>query len=142
MTDRRKLKDNSGARFVARPLAGDAMKIRIYNDLYDVCDRVKEIHPDYEIYYDTTGKRYEVFAKGKLQVVCPYEKLDARLIDYLYKTRIERLDKILKEIDDRNLKIEAAKEKELKDKVDYKSKNAFRYYEKHPDARKVDFKEI
>ena len=118
------------------------MKIRIYNGLYDVCDRVKEIHPDYEIYYDTTGKRYEVFAKGKLQVVCPYEKLDARLIDYLYKTRIERLDKILKEIDDRNLKIEAAKEKELKDKVDYKSKNAFRYYEKHPDARKVDFEEI
>lgn len=49
-------------------------------------------------------------------------KLDARLIDYLYKTRIERLDKILKEIDDQNLKIEAAKEKELKDKVDYKSK--------------------
>ena len=113
MTDRRKLKDNSGARFAARPLAGDAMKIRIYNDLYDVCDRVKEIHPDYEIYYDTTGKRYEVFAKGKLQVVCPYEKLDARLIDYLYKTRIERLDKILKEIDDQNLKIEAAKEKEF-----------------------------
>ena len=34
------------------------------------------------------------------------------------------------------------KEKELKDKVDYKSKNAFRYYEKHPDARKVDFEEI
>lgn len=118
------------------------MKIRIYNDLYDVCDRVKEIHPDYEIYYDTTGKRYEVFAKGKLQVVCPYEKLDARLIDYLYKTRIERLDKILKEIDDQNMKIEAAKEKELKDKVDYKSKNVFRYYEKHPDAQKVDFEEI
>ena len=67
---------------------------------------------------------------------------DARLIDYLYKTRIERLDKILKEIDDQNLKIEAAKEKELKDKVDYKSKNAFRYYEKQPDARKVDFEEI
>lgn len=87
------------------------MKIRIYNDLYDVCDRVKEIHPDYEIYYDTTGKRYEVFAKGKLQVVCPYEKLDARLIDYLYKTRIERLDKILKEIDDQNLKIKPQKKK-------------------------------
>ena len=50
--------------------------------------------------------------------------------------------KFLKEIDDRNLKIETAIEKELKDKVDYKSKNAFRYYEKHPDARIVDFEEI
>ena len=69
------------------------MKIRIYNDLYDVCDRVKEIHPDYEIYYDTAGKRYEVFAKGKLQVVCPYEKLDARLIDTFIKRESNALTK-------------------------------------------------
>lgn len=131
-----------GARFAARPLVGDAMKIRIYSDLYDVCDRVKEIHPDYEIYYDTAVKRYEVFAKGKLQVACPYEKLDARLIDYLYKTRIERLDEIMKEIDEENLKIEVAKAKELKDKVDYKSKSVFEYLKKHPDARKVDYEEI
>lgn len=126
----------------ARPLSGDNMKIRIRNDLYDVADRIKVICPDYEIFYDTTLKRYEVFAKGRLQVVCPFEKLDCRLVEYLNKTRIERLNEIMKEIDEENLKIEAAKAAKLNDEVEYKSKNIFRYYEKHPDAAKVNYEEI
>lgn len=57
------------------------------------------------------GEKIRGVRKRKIAGRVSLRKLDARLIDYLYKTRIERLDKILKEIDDRNLKIEAAKEK-------------------------------
>lgn len=118
------------------------MKIRIFRDLYDIADRIKEIHKDYEIYYDTKTKKYEVYADGKLQVVSPYDALDARLITYLQKTRVERLQKILAEIDKQNLKIDMEKQTKIRDEVDYKSKSIFKYYEKHPDAKKVEFEEI
>lgn len=80
------------------------MRIKIKNDLFDISDRVKEINPNYEIFYDTEKKKF-VLMKGKLvSSILPYETLDVRTLDYVYKTRAENGENLLKEIDSYNEK--------------------------------------
>lgn len=118
------------------------MKINVKDDLYDIAWRIKAIDPDYEIKFDTVLKRYEVYARGKLQSVLPFDRLDARTVTYLSETRVERIDKIMSEIDAFNEKKTIAREKSLKDEIAYKSGSVFRYYSKHENAAPVKYEEI
>ena len=47
----------------------------------------------------------------------PFQKLDARTLDFARKTRIERRQQILKEIDEHNARIEKEKEKMVLEKA-------------------------
>ncbi|HEY8419523.1 MAG TPA: hypothetical protein VIL03_03725 [Clostridia bacterium] len=77
------------------------MKIKIENDLYDIANRLKAIDSGYFVLYDTARKKYEVHNSnnigGTYCLTVPYEKLDARTIDFVQKTRRERFDKLLEE---------------------------------------------
>ena len=84
-------------------------------DMFRVEERLKEIDPTYEVFYNKKDKRFEVYSKKaglvSLAFISPFDSLDARLISYARKTRAERADKIIKEIEEENEKIEKANEK-------------------------------
>lgn len=80
--------------------------IRIESDLFDIADRLKEIDAGYELYFNTLKNRYEVFARGVLQVAVPFGKLDARTLLHVRSTRLERADELLKQIDWQNKRAE------------------------------------
>lgn len=73
--------------------------IPVGHDLYSVAERLKEIDDRYELYYNAALGRYEIYASGALQLTVPRGELDARTIARVRETRIERADKVLREIE-------------------------------------------
>ena len=91
--------------------------VKIEKDLFSICDRLKEIDERYEVFRNKISNRFEVYVGKALQFVVPFQRLDARTLDFARKTRIERREQIVKEIDERNAKIEMQKEKEILEKA-------------------------
>lgn len=89
-----------------------------YGDTFGVERRIKEIDSTYEIFFNLKTKKYEVYSKGSLAVVCPYSELDYRLIPYIRKTRVERSRDIFEEIEEHNQKVA----KKLKETSEEKAK--------------------
>ena len=87
--------------------------VKIEKDLFSIADRLKEIDGRYEVYRNTVAHRFEVYVERALQFVVPFQKLDARTLEFARKTRIERAEKIIKEMDEINARIEKQKEKEI-----------------------------
>ncbi len=78
------------------------MLLEIKNDLYDIADRLKEVHPDYKVYFDTALQKFVLYANGKRQLVFPFENLDARAVEYAEKTSVKYADEIVRELDEGN----------------------------------------
>lgn len=111
----------------ARRRNKNAMKTKITDDLYDIARRVKEIDGVYDIYYDTSKKRYEIWADNLLQLVVPYDALDARTVTYVRKTRVERIAALMAETEKHNSEFAAANEKKISDEAAYKAKHIADY---------------
>ena len=97
--------------------------MRIENDVLDIAARVREIDKNYYIEFNIKSKKFELFLKGgEKLLVFPYDRLDERAVVHARKTRIERIDKLIAEIDMHNLKIEKEAEKKskfnIKDRVE------------------------
>ncbi len=99
---------------------------RIYHDLFHIAERIQQIDPLYEIYWNGERERYEIFWRDKLAFVIPFDALDVRTLNYTQRTRRENADDIEREIDEgnaaifqeQNRKIQAMKAK-IKDYVKY-----------------------
>lgn len=93
--------------------------IPVDHDLFYVADRIKSIDDKYKIYYNGESGKFEVHnaADGSLQVVLPFDGLDSRAVDYVRKTRIERIDALLEEIERANAEAERAAAKQAADKA-------------------------
>lgn len=99
---------------------------KIYHDLFHIAERILQIDPFYEIFWNGELARFEVFWHGKLAFVVPFDALDVRTLLYTQRTRRENADDIEREIDEGNAavfeaqakKIQAMKAK-IKDYVKY-----------------------
>ena len=84
--------------------------IVIENDNLYILERLKEIDESYFIVYNTLTSKFEVHSSGQIGgtycFTIPYSTLDERTIDFAKKTRVERRDEIIKEIDRVNEKRE------------------------------------
>ena len=91
----------------------------VENDLFSVADRIKSIDDKYKIYYNGESRKFEVrnAEDDSLQVVLPYGQLDSRAVDYVRKTRIERIDALLEEIERANAEAEKAAARLAKEKA-------------------------
>lgn len=94
------------------------MRIKITRDLFDIADRIKELNPNYEIYFDTDRQKYVLMAFGVHQSVIPYDELDVRTLDYAYETRAENAEKILAEIDAYNARRQRESVEDAKDEIE------------------------
>lgn len=104
--------------------------IKIINDLFDIAWRLKSIDADYELYYNRRKRRFEVWASEKLQTVIPFERLDARAVDYVRSTRIEYAEKLLAQLDAENGRLRKKRENDVGDRVRYKTKQLTDYLAK------------
>lgn len=87
--------------------------IPIEKDLFSIADRLKEVDERYRVYRNTLAHRFEVYAGEELQFVVPFQKLDARTVEYARKTRIERVNKIVQELDKENDLLEKRKNRAI-----------------------------
>ena len=89
--------------------------IPIEKDVFSVADRLKEVDERYRVYRNTLDHRFEVYVGEALQFVVPFQKLDARTVEYARKTRIERVNKIVQELDKENDLLEKRKNRAIID---------------------------
>lgn len=83
----------------------------VTNDLFDVSSRLKSVNPNYRVYHNPQTDKFEVHDVSKpldstLAFVVPYNELDARTIDFALFTRVENAQKVFREVDDHNRKLQ------------------------------------
>ena len=104
------------------------MKIKIESDVFDISKRIKEINEGYFIMYNLDNCKYELHCNNQPNSYCfsyPFENLDFKFIDMIYKTNIEHIDNIIQEIDNNNDKIEKNANSIVRDKSNYMLKEIF-----------------
>jgi len=82
----------------------------IENDLFSVADRLREIDPDYFLFYRYRTGKFEVHSRAQrgssLAVTLPFERLDCRAVEYVLKTRVENAAALLSEMERHNERLE------------------------------------
>lgn len=112
------------------------MKKMIKNDLFDIASRLAEIDAGYFVLFDTESLRYELHNSRfnpSLQLIFPFEKLDARSIEHTLKTRTERREALIAELDRDNEKLMREREEEIKNKAACTAERLTSYYLRKPD---------
>jgi hypothetical protein len=104
--------------------------IKITEDLFDIGWRLRSIDADYELLFNPRLSRYEVWARGRLQVVCRYSRPDARLLLDVKSTRVEYVERVLSELERQNARLEKKAEDTARDKRNYKIKSLVSYLDK------------
>lgn len=80
----------------------------IENDVFDIADRLREVDPGYRVNYNQKKGKFELYGgrdEGYL-LTFPYDRLDERAVIHARKTRAERLNKLIEEIDAENKRLE------------------------------------
>jgi len=84
--------------------------IKIKNDVFNIVDRLKEIDSHYYVVYNSDKQRLEVHFDGQypnsLACIVPFNCLDVRTLEHVNKTRRENIDKVIKEMDEHNKRLE------------------------------------
>ena len=80
----------------------------ILEDTFNIAKRLKQIDKNYLLIRNKKKNRFELWYNScvpKLELVFKFNKVDKRMIDYVNQTRIENIDKIIKQMDKENEKI-------------------------------------
>ena len=84
--------------------------IKVTNDVFDIASRLKEIDSHYYVVFNTEKGRLEVHFEGQypnsLACVVPNNCLDTRTVAHVNRTRRENIDKLIKEMDEHNARLE------------------------------------
>jgi len=102
------------------------MRIKITNDLFEIAERAKAINYGYEIYFDTDLQKFVLMHEGNLELIFPFEELDARAIEHIRYSRTENAEQIFVDIDRENRLCEEAALKKSKDDLEDRFSRALR----------------
>ena len=98
------------------------MLIKILSDNLFITSRLKEIDNSYFVVFNTKSNKYEVHSKRQVEntfcVGLPFSELDERAVDYVLKTRVENIEKIIESIEKNNKKIENNNKKFILNKIE------------------------
>ena len=106
------------------------MKIKIESDVFDVSKRIKEIDENYFIMFNLNNNKYELHCASQPNTYCfsyPFEDLDERFIDMIYKTNVTNIDNIIEQIDNNNAKIENNVNSSVKDKSNFMLREIYNF---------------
>lgn len=87
----------------------------VHGDLFAIAERIESIDGDYKIYFNGEAHRYELHhtrTRPTLQLLLG-TRLDARTIAKVYRTRVERIDSLEREIDRYNRFADERKDREI-----------------------------
>lgn len=80
------------------------------DDLFGISARLREIDPDYFLFFRYKTGKYEVHSKrqrgSSLAVTLPFDRLDARAVEFVNKTRVENLRALIEETERHNERLE------------------------------------
>lgn len=106
------------------------MKIEIESDAFDIVKRIKEIDENYFLLFDLEKEKIELHNKNQINTYCftyPYDNLDNRMIDLIYKSNIKNIDNIMEDIDKNNMKIEKKNIENAKSNADFMFREIYNF---------------
>ena len=86
----------------------------IKNDLFNIANRLKKIDKNYLLVRNVIKNRFELWYNSclpKLELVFKTKTIDKRMLDFVNETKVQHVEKLIKEMDCMNEKL---KEKEIK----------------------------
>lgn len=91
--------------------------VSVKDDLFHIAKRLRQIDSRYRVYFNRKYNRFEIHAQGAMQIALPFDRLDERSVEYVRKTRVENLEKLMREIEADNERAEKQKQDELIEQV-------------------------
>ncbi len=100
----------------------------INDDLYSISRRLKSLDSDYFVLYSYRDHRYEIHNKGnKGNTYCfCAQKLDCRVLDKAQRSRRERIEKLLAEVDEHNERLQKEAIYEVRKSMEMDVENALK----------------
>jgi len=115
--------------------------IEITDDVLSIVWQIKSVDSAYHVFFNCKKNRFELYSKVgfeyRLEVVCPYEKLDNRFLLKVKMTRKEYAEQMLKKMEEENQKLCDDEQKKLLDESQIKSKEMMEYADKK--SQDIDF---
>ena len=104
----------------------------IKRDMYNITNRIKHIDKNYFIIFNYHNNKFEVHNSnqigGSYCLTSPYEKLDSRLLDYVYLTSTNNSHNVIDMVEKNNKEIEKNIENRRKDYIDTNLKDIYQLY--------------
>ena len=94
------------------------MKIKLFSDVYNISNRIKNIDKDYYIVLNTSTNKFEVHNRSQVDstycLTLPFKNLDERTLNYVNETKSVNIKNILQKMEiDNKIKESAAKHSTL-----------------------------
>ncbi len=102
----------------------------ISTNCYNIPERVRELDDDYRLYYNVRRNVIELHNLRHIptfQLVLPYSQLDTRTIEYIRRTRVDKIINEIKEIDEYNNNLENKLINQTLDEIHEKTKSVKNY---------------
>ena len=119
----------------------DKDRIPVMSHVMDIPIRLKELNGAFFVMFNVRTQKYEIHCADQpfetLSCVLPFEQLDARAIQYVREHSAQRLDAIVREIEEHNEKLVKKAEAEMLDKANYKMREAFNYLKNNSKTDRV-----
>ena len=111
--------------------------IKVKNDAFNITERIKKINPYYYVVYNTKKHHFEVHNSKQIPstfcITCD-SGLNYQVLTKLHMTKIENIDKIMRDIDENNAAIENEAKRVEMDKASFKAREIFRYASHNEDC--------
>lgn len=123
----------------------------IETSTFNIPERLKAIDEGYFVVRNHETHQFEVHHSGQIgDTFClsiPYDELDYRTIQRVRETQIQYIDNIVAEMERNNEKLEADRDKKLKDYTETTTREIYRYLKSHESIETIDensqiFKEV
>lgn len=85
-------------------------RVPVVGHALDIPDRIKEMDEGYFIMLNVRTQKFEIWhrdaGQGVLECVLPYDALDERAVRHVRRHRIERMEALIREIEEHNRRLE------------------------------------
>lgn len=116
-------------------------RVPVVSHAMDIPERIRELDEGYFVMLNVKTQRFEIWHRGEgegvLECVLPYEALDERAVSHVRQHRIERMEQLIREIEEHNARLEAEAKKKWLDEAGEKTKEAFDYLRNKSGAEEI-----
>lgn len=102
----------------------------ISGNCFDIPQRIRALDDDYRLYYNVRKNVIELHhirSHPTLQLVLPYRQLDARAVEYVRRTRVDKIMAEIESIDEYNQKLQDTLISRTLDEIHIKTKCVVNY---------------
>lgn len=116
-------------------------RVPVVSHAMDIPARLKELDKGYFVMLNVKTQRFEVWhrgdGEGMLECVLPYDGLDERAVRHVREHRMERMEELIREIEEHNARLEEEARRSWLEKAGERTREAFSYLRNKPGEEEI-----